>query len=422
MQKTKDPINEYFSNKGIDVSYNTLNGTEELVKSYIKQFGNRVNQVKGQKSQYIKSECYSTLYNMEPRVKLTGFEKYKKFDQEFRLNISSLVTKPQFSSTLVVDPKYNDVTVSYKDLLKDYVKTFKNPLLYLSGGLDSELVANAMIDAGINFTPVIFNYIDNHGNVINKEDVDYAYKFCTRNGLFPIFKQLNIKELWSSKDFANLALELEIVSPHLLTHVYMIKMMEHEFTGRTHMFGGEVRFRNNFALDDGRPANLVLLDKLIPAYNTNEYTSASFITTEFGSIANNYLYYNWTTGLGVQQNWTINQVGNDTVTGSPRGHGTVPDPIQYWATSSAISQSTYEFSVSPTIYGNSGATGFSAGTSWSTIGGSGAEICYVTCDSSSGAAYISVTFDISLRSVANPGTVQSSSVKFTSTSYGVSPS
>ena len=98
-----DPINDYFSNKGIEVSYNTLSATDVLVKSYIQAFLPIVNAGWRKESQYVKALCYNEIYNIPNRPKFTGFEKFKKLDNEFRKQASFLISNPKYSKYMVVD-------------------------------------------------------------------------------------------------------------------------------------------------------------------------------------------------------------------------------------------------------------------------------------------------------------------------------
>lgn len=58
----------------------------------------------------------------------------------------------------------------------------------LSGGLDSEGLAESFYRAGIAFTPIIVEYL----NDINCHDVDYATAYCKARGLTPIIEQLDL--------------------------------------------------------------------------------------------------------------------------------------------------------------------------------------------------------------------------------------
>lgn len=415
-----DPINLYFKNKGLDVSYNTLNATQELILAYVNDFEQLVSKTNHQRSQHLKHFFYNSLYKIENRKKFTGFEKFKKIDKNFRIKTSSLIPKRFFTPGLVVDSKINDVKTGYKEQLTAHVKKFKNPLLYLSGGLDSELVALAMLDAGVKFTPVIFEYVDNYGNIFNSFDTEYAYKFCSSNGLIPTVKRMNIEELWESTDFAALGLELGINSPQILTHAFMIKMMEYEYSGNSHVFGGEVRFYTNHILDDGRNASLVQLIKENPA----SYAGESYRTTSYNA-ANAYcgLDFNFANGLGVVQTFSVSDDGGAFSTGPSTGN---------WATSSNLVQSVFEFRIltyttlknlPPSNLVNDIFPVGSVPTSWAAITPPSNTICAVqaTLPTVFDPSEIEVIFTIELRSQGQPGFVVSSQITLEAYSYDEDP-
>jgi hypothetical protein len=271
----KPVIDKYFAKKGINVRFNTLGYNETLIRSYLKDFQTEVNDAYRKKSEDVKHACYNKLYPVKSRPKFTGFETLKKQDKDFRKNINMFVTAPQFSPLMTVEHIDNETwELSYKDALKASIKDIENPIVYLSGGLDSEIVANAFVDLGKSFIPLIYYYVDETGNLLNKHDIGYAYAFCRKHGLFPIIKQINVPKLWETKEFKELAIDIQLVSPHLVTYAYMINLTNQEYPNHTHVFGGEVRFSSDYTYAD-RNYNLVFLDKVVPGYNGSTYTSSN---------------------------------------------------------------------------------------------------------------------------------------------------
>ncbi|NBP58379.1 hypothetical protein EBU71_17970, partial [bacterium] len=241
------------------------------------------------------------LYPVKARPKFTGFETLKKQDRQFRKDIGVYVNQPQFSPLETIEHNSSrDIEVSYKVALVNSVKQIDQPLVYLSGGLDSEIVANAFIDSGKTFIPLIYYYVDDYGNLLNKHDIGYAYAFCKRHGLFPVIKQINLTKLWNTQEFKTLAIDLQIVSPQLVTYAYMIQQMSEEYPDHTHVFGGEVRFQSNYQYAN-RNYNIVFLDKLVPAYDGEFYSSPSPIDGSYNTVGLIY-YGNSLTGAGT---WEI---------------------------------------------------------------------------------------------------------------------
>lgn len=285
----KTVIDNYFERKGIKTRFNTLGYTDTLIRSYLKDFQTEVNNAYRKKSEDVKHSCYNKLYPVKPRPKFTGFETLKKQDSQFRKDVGLFVKTPQFSPLDTIEHNSNDdIEISYKEALLDSIKTIDNPLVYLSGGLDSEIVANAFIESGKSFTPIIYYYVDDYGNLLNKHDIGYAYAFCKKHGLFPVIKQLNLPKLWNTHEFKKLSIDLQIVSTQLVTYAYMIEQMSEEYPDYTHVFGGEVRFRSDYQYAN-RNYNIVFLDKLIPAYSGNQYSSPAPLGGQYSTIG---LLYN----------------------------------------------------------------------------------------------------------------------------------
>ena len=394
-----DKIDKYFADRGTKVVYNCLGHTENLVRSYVKKFHAIVENGYRKESQHVKHSCYSTMYELKPRNKFTGFEKFRTIDKNFRKQISALITEAQVSPTLVVDNVDNDVSDDYKSELKSFVSTIDNPILYLSGGIDSELVANAMIDKGVKFIPVIINYVNNANQSFNLFDVNYAYKFCAKYNLYPITKTINIEELWNSTEFAKLAIDLQIQSTHLVTHAYIIELMKNDFPDHTHVFGGEVRFYTYHQLDDGRMANLVLLAKIAPGYNGSQYTATSFTG---GTPASLYLDYN------SDGTWTISGTGNQSVD-TDSGTWTTTPGSSYEFRVSAIS------SITLTGIGQLSPDSLGVPTAWSDITASTFVVEAVADPFTVSNAWATWTIQVRTKTGAQTGIIQSSTVRFETT-------
>lgn len=116
------------------------------------------------------------------------------------------------TSTLSQNVKIENTITEYVkkhmyDLLQD-----NNYNLFLSGGIDSENIANILIECGINFTPVIVSY--KHKNkVLNDYDISYAYKFCTENNITPKIIDIDIIEFFSKGTFRKYAFDYGCISP-----------------------------------------------------------------------------------------------------------------------------------------------------------------------------------------------------------------
>ena len=254
---------DYFHNLGIDVYFNTLGRTKELVNAYVSDTQSLVEAIDTKQSQFAKAACYDKYYFLPSRKKLTGFENFKKIDEAFRIE-----QRTNFNILWVpgkVVNKYIPKITDYKTALINSTREFTKPtLLYLSGGIDSELVALAMLDAKTAFTPVIFHWTDNSGKIQNDEDTKFANAFCEKHNLTPINKTVNIEHLWGTAEFKQLVRDLELTSPQISTHAYIVKLMNEELPNHTHLLGGEVRYKSDYEEQDGTIANVVYANKIIP--------------------------------------------------------------------------------------------------------------------------------------------------------------
>lgn len=385
-------IDQYFKRKNVKVVYNCLGHNEDLVRSYVAEFNDLVHDTNFKFSHYSKHAIYNKLYDLVPRQKMTGFESLSDLDSKFRSDISQYIVEGQYNPILKIEKNNCDYKQTYKNTLLQFVKTIDNPLLYLSGGADSEVVANAILESGVNFKVVVFEWLDNN-NIVNSYELSHAYAFCKQNGIIPIIKQVNVGRLWQSEEFKKLAIDLQIQSPQLVTHAYAIEMMNYELPNVTHVFGGEVRFSTNHLNNDNSYSNIVFLDKITPLdYNGKFYSSSASPGAAVAALTYNN-----------DGTWSIQA---DNTFGNPI--------LGYWTTTPG---SSYEFSVSITYYTVSG-TAFVVPSDvspnwspWSSIG-SGTLICQAAASSDgfsfSGSAY--ADFSIRVRVVGQTSPLATSSI------------
>jgi hypothetical protein len=391
-------LDKFFENKGINVRMNTLGFDENLIKAYVGQTFNFVNKSELKHSERIKMQCYSQFYDFEDRQKYTGFELIKELDFKFRVNIAPLVSSSQFSPTLIVDEKSH--LSDFKHILIDsLISTVKPIILYLSGGLDSELVANALLEARIDFVPCIFTWVNNNGDVLNAFDTQYAVKFCARHNLVPKLCTLNIEALWNSEHFKQLAIDTQIISTQILTYVYMICITAESMDRKyCHLLGGEVRYRTNYLNDDGSSSSLVMLNKVSPSYN------GKFFQAEGASPTNSIRLNYFTDGT-----WSVtasHAVGGilDTNTGLPTTTtGTFANP--------PLAASGYQYRITASAGSTSGLVPAinAVPTAWADI--PNGVICSVSASAPSGfTAGKSGDFTIELRPISQPGAVLTSTI------------
>lgn len=399
-------IDSYFEKLGIQVVYNCLGHNEDLIYSFVSDYGHFLNSFSTQ-SNHIKPSLYQNIYNIKYRIKSTGFERVSNLDRDFRNNIRNFITKPQYSPLLLIEKEEISNFGNYKERLNQFTSNIKNPLLYYSGGMDSEIVALSFLEKHKSFKMVVFEWIDNRENIINLYDLQRAYSFCREHGIIPIIKQINIETLWESTEFKNLAIDIQIASPQLVTHAYSILLMNQELPNVTHVFGGEVRFKN-YLLDNGNTANLVFLDKLLPGYNNQTYVADSYLTCDNSQLQLVYdrddgIYYIIKTEMGVTSTLdTGNWLDIINVSPSTQFERRITNVVTY-----------------PTIGSNAG-TVFPAGpypSAWQTITNPPLNM-FLMCElyqiNAGTGQYLEsdAIFDIEVRVVGQSAPVQSSNIRF----------
>lgn len=260
---------KYFEEQNIQVYFDTLGKTKALKEAYIESTQKLVDANPTKRSEMVKHACYSQFYSMKQREKLTGFEQFAELDKQYRIENREYIGENVFRmSNLFEKSEKSSIILPYKTQLGRSFEEYNKPiLLYLSGGLDSELVARSLIEFGINFTPVIFNWGNKKGEIVNSTDTQYAFDLCKEFQLTPIVKTVNIDELWLSAEFKRLGKAIRILSPHLTTHAYMVELMNTEKPNHIHLLGGEVRYKSDASKFNDEKfinPNLVYANKINP--------------------------------------------------------------------------------------------------------------------------------------------------------------
>jgi hypothetical protein len=281
---------KYFEEQNIQVHFDTLGKTKALKAAYIDATQKLVDANPTKRSEMVKHACYSQFYSMKQREKLTGFEQFAELDKQYRIENKEYIGENIFRMSNLVDKSHSSgIILPYKTQLGISYEEYNKPiLLYLSGGLDSELVARSLIEFGIKFTPVIFNWGNKKGEIVNSNDTQYAVDFCNEFQLTPIVKTVNIDELWISAEFKRLGKSIRILSPQLTTHAYMVELMNSEKPDHIHLLGGEVRYKSNFdevKTDGFVMPNLVYVTKAMPSSVGTMYaTSRTRAFTQLNQI------------------------------------------------------------------------------------------------------------------------------------------
>jgi len=112
--------------------------------------------------------------------------------------------------------------------LADQAKSLNRlPMILLSGGLDSEVVAKTFIDANIDFQPVTFRFT----NELNIHEINYVEKFCKRHNLKPRYLDIDIVSWLDTAEAKNKFDESFCNYTEMLPHMKLMDMIWDEWQG-----------------------------------------------------------------------------------------------------------------------------------------------------------------------------------------------
>ena len=116
------------------------------------------------------------------------------------------------TSQLPKNPKIENTVIEYvKKHMAEYLKEGKYNL-FLSGGIDSENIANIFLECKIPFTPIIVAYC-HEDKILNDYDIQYAFNFCKKHSITPIVIDIPIIDFFNSGKAIKYAREYGCISP-----------------------------------------------------------------------------------------------------------------------------------------------------------------------------------------------------------------
>lgn len=210
------------------VIFSFLTSSRDAINAFVASAVNRITDYT-QESNVVKFDIYNESFDLVPREKYTGFEKYRELDLAVRAILKEYLGS---RDTATVYEEYQEQTaeqdVGFREALKRQAETLKDKtnVLYLSGGVDSEIVAMAFLDAGVKFYPIIFSWVDNNGVKLNDFDTKFAVEFCAKNNLKPVFSELNIEQFWQDVEILEYADKYLCSSPQILTYHKMVSLTD----------------------------------------------------------------------------------------------------------------------------------------------------------------------------------------------------
>jgi hypothetical protein len=131
------------------------------------------------------------------------------------------------------------------------------PYIFLSGGLDSEVVAKAFIDAGVEFKVISFKFKDN----FSSHEIHYIDKFIEKHSLDHSY--YDIDSNWLTSDEADAYFEQSQCSQsEMLPHMKLINYVWNNLNGFPVLGNGDLYVSKDIAVD-------WIFDKSKPKYQWN---------------------------------------------------------------------------------------------------------------------------------------------------------
>lgn len=122
------------------------------------------------------------------------------------------------------------------DLSIEKISEYKNPLVCLSGGYDSQFACLLLKQAGIKFTAVTYESLWGV-NLVNAPDVGVAKNFCKKHNIEHEIVQLDFKNFLDSELYLEYALKYKTSSPQLAFHFYFLEQID--FENKSIIMGGD---------------------------------------------------------------------------------------------------------------------------------------------------------------------------------------
>jgi len=168
--------------------------------------------------------------------RLSNLDRLEEYDFQYNINLAKFESKYNISSV-------EDAIEVYRSKLIENALKHQGQLnvLYYSGGADSEMVLWSFMEAGVDFVPVTFVYVNNSGDILNYHDTSWADEFCAEHDLPHIKRELNVEEFWQTPELLYYAKVGGTPSPQIACYHKMVDVVHQEiaqwgfeaFAGRT---------------------------------------------------------------------------------------------------------------------------------------------------------------------------------------------
>lgn len=97
-------------------------------------------------------------------------------------------------------------------------------IIPMSGGIDSESIAQSCVKKGISFTPLIMRYVYD-GRIQNQHDYMYAEQFCKEHRINPEYITLNLNKFLEEEEYLYYVNTYYTGSPQMCCHLWMLDQL-----------------------------------------------------------------------------------------------------------------------------------------------------------------------------------------------------
>lgn len=110
------------------------------------------------------------------------------------------------------------------------------PFILLSGGLDSEVLVKAFLEAQVPFEAISFRYL----NGLNKHEVNFIEAFKARHKFAHRYLDIDVLDWYKSDEVATLFRESQCVSVAMIPHMKLMSYVHTELNGFPVLGNGDV--------------------------------------------------------------------------------------------------------------------------------------------------------------------------------------
>jgi hypothetical protein len=157
------------------------------------------------------------------------------FNPKNKLSVDSL--NCSYARALRVPGTFKEECINTAKILgQEAARLNRVPMIFLSGGLDSEVVVKAFIEAGVDFQTVTFKFKDNH----NQHEIHYVEKFCKHHGITPRYLEIDIIDWLETTEAKDLFVNSYCTYTEMLPHMKLMNTVWNDWGGMPVLGNGDL--------------------------------------------------------------------------------------------------------------------------------------------------------------------------------------